>query len=118
MQKLEKKSLQSVTMVTKILTRYISVRVQDGPIVTIIHRYEFIYYSLSFCTKASHFAPRHLTSGDLEGHKRSYEFLHEFLQKYAFSQLVFELVTSGESKIMVISMRREFPRSPGSLSVS
>ena len=78
MQKLEKKVF-TVTMVTKILTGYISVRVPDGPIVAIIHRYELIY-SLSFCTKASHFAPRHQTSGDLEGHKRSYEFLHEFLQ--------------------------------------
>ena len=42
MQKLEKKSLKTVTMVTKILTHYISVRVPDGPLVTIIHRYEFI----------------------------------------------------------------------------
>ena len=35
------------------------------PIVAIIHRYEFIII-------AFHFTPRHLTSGDLEGHKRSY----------------------------------------------
>ena len=47
-----KKSLKTVSMVTKILTSYISVRVPDGPIVTITHRYEFIY-SLSLCTKAS-----------------------------------------------------------------
>ena len=94
-------------MVTKILTCCISVRVPDGPIVTIIHRYEFIY-SLSFCTKASHFASRHLTSGDLEGHKRSFSL--NFYKQYAFSHLVFELVTSGrpKSKIMVMSMRREF----------
>ena len=32
----------------------------------------------------------------------------EFTKKYTFSQLVFELVTSGKSKIMAMSMRREF----------
>ena len=35
------------------------------PIVAIIHRNMNSYI-------AFHFAPRHLTSGDLEGHKRSY----------------------------------------------
>ena len=64
---------------------------------------------------AFHFAPRHLISDDLEGHKRSYSLN---LKQYAFSQLVFELVTSGKSKIMAVSMRRDFPRSPDSLPVT
>ena len=38
MQKLAKKSLNTVTMVTKMMKCYISVRVQDRPMVTIIHR--------------------------------------------------------------------------------
>ena len=62
MQKLEKKVFINGYHVTKILTRYISVRVPDGPIVTIIVS---VY------------------------------------KKYAFFQLVFELVTSGKSKIML-----------------
>ena len=66
MQKLEEKVFKTVTMVTKILTRYISVRVPDGPIVTIRLLMDMNSYI------AFHFAPRHLTSGDLEGHKRSY----------------------------------------------
>ena len=37
-QKLAKKSLNTVTMVTKTMTYYISVTVPDRPMVTIIHR--------------------------------------------------------------------------------
>ena len=58
MHKLAEKSLKVVTMVTKIFTCNISVTVPDRPIVTIIHRAEFI-----------HFTP--LTCGDLVDHKRS-----------------------------------------------
>ena len=61
-------------MVTKILTRYISVRVPDGPIVTNIHR-----------SKAFHFAPGHLTSGDLEDHKRSYSLNLQTIRIFSIS---------------------------------
>ena len=49
MHKLAEKSSKVVTMVTKIFTCNISVTVPDRPIVTIIHREEFIY-SHSFRT--------------------------------------------------------------------
>ena len=76
-----KMSLNTVTMVTKILTCYISVTVSDRPIVTIIHREEDKNSYIAF-----HFAPRPVTcGGDREGHKAT--FIN--FTKNAFSQSVF-----------------------------
>ena len=57
-----KKSLKTFTMVIKILTCSISVTVPDRPIVKLfLDRNSYI---------AFHFAPRPVTCGDPEGHKR------------------------------------------------
>ena len=81
-----KKSLKTVTMITKILTCYISVTVPDRHIVTIIHRQE-LTYRLSFRTMTC----------DLRWPWRSQMVTFMNFKKNAFSQSVFELEASSKN---------------------